>query len=61
MGCQGGPSRRKLSLEGKYADEEAIKKIDKEIRDIVNESAKFAQESPEPDLAELYTDILAEA
>jgi len=52
---------RKLILEGSYAGEDAIKQIDKEIRDVVNESAKFAQESPEPDLAELYTDILAEA
>jgi len=52
---------RRMILEGSYADEDAIKKIDKEVRDVVNESAKFAQESPEPDLAELYTDILAEA
>jgi pyruvate dehydrogenase E1 component alpha subunit len=26
----------------------------------VNESAEFAKESPEPDLAELWTDIYAE-
>ena len=52
---------RKLILEGSYADEDAIKEIDKEIRTIVNDAAKFAQESPEPDVSELYTDILADA
>ena len=52
---------RRMILDGKYADEDAIKKVDKEIREIVNEAAKFAQESPEPDVSELYTDILAEA
>ncbi|MEZ5845829.1 MAG: pyruvate dehydrogenase (acetyl-transferring) E1 component subunit alpha [Geminicoccaceae bacterium] len=38
-----------------------LKKIDKEIRDIVNEAARFSQDSPEPDPAELYTDVLADA
>jgi pyruvate dehydrogenase E1 component alpha subunit len=52
---------RKVILDGGYADEDAIKAIDKNIRVIVNEAAKFAQESPEPDASELYTDILAEA
>ncbi|MCH8950869.1 MAG: pyruvate dehydrogenase (acetyl-transferring) E1 component subunit alpha [Proteobacteria bacterium] len=52
---------RKVILDGGHAGEEVIKAIDKEIRAIVNEAAKFAQESPEPDAAELYTDILAEA
>ncbi len=40
--------------------EEEIKEIDKEIKAIVNESAKFAQESPEPDESELWTDVLVE-
>jgi pyruvate dehydrogenase E1 component alpha subunit len=52
---------RKVILDGGYADEDAIKAIDKNIRAVVNEAAKFAQESPEPDASELYTDILAEA
>jgi len=52
---------RKLILEGSYADEDAIKAIDKEIRAVVNDAAQFAQDSPEPGVAELYTDILAEA
>jgi pyruvate dehydrogenase E1 component alpha subunit len=52
---------RKMILDGNYADEDAIKAIDKEIRTVVNDAAAFAQESPEPDASELYTDILAEA
>lgn len=42
------------------ADEAALKKIDKEIRDIVNDAARFAQDSPEPDPSELTSDVLAE-
>lgn len=38
-------------------DEKSLKTIDKEVKDIVNDSAKFSQESPEPDAKELYTDI----
>jgi pyruvate dehydrogenase E1 component alpha subunit len=41
--------------------EDALKKLDKEIRDIVNEAARYAQDSPEPDPAELWTDVLVEA
>ncbi len=41
--------------------EEDLKKIDKEIRDIVADAADFAQTSPEPPESELYTDILVEA
>ena len=42
-----------------FADEEALKAIDKEIKAIVKEAADFAQESPEPAAEELYTDVLA--
>jgi pyruvate dehydrogenase E1 component alpha subunit len=40
--------------------EDALKVIEKEIRAIVNASAEFAEQAPEPDLAELYTDVLVE-
>ena len=50
---------RSLLLEGNHASEEDLKAIDKEIKKIVNESADFAKESPEPDLDELWTDIYA--
>jgi len=49
---------RNRILEGKLASEDEIKKIDAEIRGIVNESAEFASNDPEPDVSELYTDVL---
>ena len=52
-------SVRTLLLEGNHASEEDLKAIDKEIKKIVNESADFAKESPEPALDELWTDIYA--
>lgn len=41
--------------------EDALKAIEKEIRNIVNASADFAETSPEPELGELYTDVLVES
>ncbi len=40
--------------------EEELKAIDKEIKDIVVEAAKFAEEAPEPAPSELTTDVLVE-
>ncbi|MFN3749001.1 MAG: pyruvate dehydrogenase (acetyl-transferring) E1 component subunit alpha [Sphingorhabdus sp.] len=40
--------------------EDELKAIEKEIRAIVNASAEFAEQAPEPDLSELYTDVLVE-
>jgi len=37
--------------------EDELKKIDAEVREIVNASADFAQKDPEPDPSELWTDI----
>ncbi|MBW8284170.1 MAG: pyruvate dehydrogenase (acetyl-transferring) E1 component subunit alpha [Rhizobium sp.] len=45
-------------LEKGWASEEELKAIDKDVRDIVADSADFAQADPEPDVSELYTDIL---
>lgn len=45
-------------LEKGWATEEELKQIDKEIRDIVADAADFATNDPEPDVSELYTDIL---
>ncbi len=42
----------------KWATEDELKAIDKEVRDIVADAAEFAQSDPEPDVSELYTDIL---
>jgi pyruvate dehydrogenase E1 component alpha subunit len=38
--------------------EDDIKAIDKDMRKICNEAADFAETSAEPDMAELYTDVL---
>ena len=37
--------------------EQDLKTIDADVRKIVNEAADFAQADPEPDVAELYTDV----
>jgi pyruvate dehydrogenase E1 component alpha subunit len=49
---------RKRLLDAGWASEDELKAIDKEVREIVAESAEFAQTDPEPDPSELYTDIL---
>ena len=48
-------------LKEKWADEDALKAMDKDIKAIVADSAEFAQTSPEPDPSKLYTDVLLEA
>ena len=52
---------RKQLLKAGFADEAELKKIDKETKAIVAKAAEFASQSPEPDPAELYTDVLDEA
>ncbi|WP_137153679.1 pyruvate dehydrogenase (acetyl-transferring) E1 component subunit alpha [Rhizobium sp. FKL33] len=48
-------------LEKNWATEDDLKAIDKDVRDIVADSADFAQADKEPDASELYTDILLDA
>ncbi len=50
----------KNMLQDRGVEESVIKDMDKEIKAIVNEAATFAQESPELDEHELWTDILVE-
>ena len=50
---------RDLLLGAGLASDEDLKAIDKDIKEIVNASAEYAKESPEPDLSELWTDIYA--
>ena len=47
--------------EGGFATEDELKEIDREIRARVAEAAEFAIETPEPEAAELWTDILVDA
>jgi pyruvate dehydrogenase E1 component alpha subunit len=49
---------KKEMIESGMADEATLKAIDREVRDIVNDSADFALEAPEPAPAELFTDVL---
>jgi pyruvate dehydrogenase E1 component alpha subunit len=49
---------RQRLLRNKMASEDELKQIDAKVRAVVNESAEFATNDPEPDAAELYTDIL---
>jgi pyruvate dehydrogenase E1 component alpha subunit len=49
--------KRRLIEEG-LLTEETVKEIEKDVKAIVNESAEFAQASPEPPESELYTDVL---
>jgi pyruvate dehydrogenase E1 component alpha subunit len=45
-------------LSNKWASEDDLKKIDAEVRATVNEAAEFATHDPEPDPAELWTDVV---
>jgi pyruvate dehydrogenase E1 component alpha subunit len=51
----------KRDLEAAGVGEEELKAIDKEIKDIVVDAAKFAEDAPEPDASELHTDVLVES
>jgi pyruvate dehydrogenase E1 component alpha subunit len=51
---------RQRILEKQFANEAALKKIDGEVRDLINEASEFATHSPEPDAAELYTNVYRE-
>lgn len=51
----------KRELEALGATEDELKAIDTEIKKIVVESADFAEQAPEPEARELYTDVLVES
>ncbi|HEY7663318.1 MAG TPA: pyruvate dehydrogenase (acetyl-transferring) E1 component subunit alpha [Xanthobacteraceae bacterium] len=47
-------------LQRGFASEDSLKKVDAEVRAVVNEAAEFATNDAEPDPAELWTDVYAE-
>ncbi|MDO1559911.1 pyruvate dehydrogenase (acetyl-transferring) E1 component subunit alpha [Brevundimonas sp. 2R-24] len=51
----------KMLLDRAGATEADLKPIEDEVKVIVAEAVQFAQESPEPDPSELYTDVYQEA
>jgi pyruvate dehydrogenase E1 component alpha subunit len=51
---------RNVLLEQGWATEASLKEVEKEVKDLVEESVKFAEESPLPDASELYEDVYSE-
>ena len=51
----------KKELEALGVSEAELKPLEQEIKKIVNEAADYAEQTPEPDPAELYTDVLVES
>ena len=47
-------------LEELDIEEKMFKSIDDEVKGIIQDAADFAQSSPEPELSELYTDVMLE-
>ncbi len=50
-----------LILSEGLSDEAALKEIDRRIKATITDAAEFAQNSPEPDPSELFTDVLVNA
>jgi pyruvate dehydrogenase E1 component alpha subunit len=50
---------RQTMLDDKINTEDELKEIDREIKAIIADAVEFAQNSPEPQPEELYTDVLA--
>ena len=48
-------------IDEKKAGEDELKEADRQVKERINAAADFARESPEPDEAELWTDITREA
>ena len=48
----------KKELEAVGVSEDELRKLEKDIRAIVTEAADFAEQSPEPQVEELHTDVL---
>ncbi len=44
-------------VEEKRASEDELKKIETDVKNVVNEAAEFASHEPEPDPSELWTDV----
>lgn len=48
-------------LKEKYADEETLKQMETDIKSLVEESVKFAEESPYPDASEAFKDVYVQS
>lgn len=52
---------KKAISEKNYADAAWFEEIDKKVKDIVDESVRFAEESPWPEPSELYEDVYVQS
>src|ERR1043166_4243656 len=52
---------RQRLLDEHVASEDELKQMERRARDVVVAAAQYAQDCPEPDPSELWTDVLAEA
>ena len=48
-----------ILLDKKMLTEAELKALDKDAKAVVGEAAAYAQNSPEPELSELFTDVMA--
>jgi len=51
---------KKAIIDNQYADEAWFEEINQKVKSLVDESVKFAEESPWPDPSEIFTDVYAE-
>jgi pyruvate dehydrogenase E1 component alpha subunit len=49
-----------IILKEKFATEEELKGWDKEAKELSKAAEKFGEESPEPEISERFTDVLAD-
>jgi len=52
---------KKTIIDNKLASDEELETIIKRVMDIVEDSVKFAEESPYPDPSELYKDVYTQS
>jgi pyruvate dehydrogenase E1 component alpha subunit len=50
----------KIILDKKYANDSWVEEINQKVKDIVDESVRFSEESPWPEPGELYKDVYAQ-
>ncbi|MCX7355336.1 MAG: pyruvate dehydrogenase (acetyl-transferring) E1 component subunit alpha [Alphaproteobacteria bacterium] len=50
-----------LIVEQGVASEDQLKELDRKVKATISEAAEYAQNSPEPDPSELYTDVYVDA
>jgi pyruvate dehydrogenase E1 component alpha subunit len=52
---------RELLVDAGYADDEALKAVDRDVKAEINDAAEFAQNTPEPGDAAMHADVLVPA